>query len=171
MTTIIPKGLTVTVDVERAIRDLQNGLFKYVIFRYDLEQRSYTLVDTGDKFKSYSDLQVPEHAPVYAAINFTYMVEDKKQNQLVFLNWCPNSCSVRVKMTHNVFKADVKHKLIGLENEEWIEIQATDNEEKTYETVCNSIAGQLCPEYVRTNNFPELWKTAKNYNFSDLCIV
>jgi len=67
----------------------------------------------------------------YAIFDFHFKEGDGDRDKLIFLSWCPNTSSIKQKMTYSSCREDIKKKLIGIH----AEIQATDDDELSYSTV------------------------------------
>lgn len=74
----------------------------------------------------------------YAIFDFFFKEGDGERDKLIFLSWCPNTASIKKKMTYSSCREDIKKKLVGIASE----IQATDDDELSYSSVKSKLTGR-----------------------------
>jgi len=92
------------------------------------------VVEDEVKSKQVYDEFIQEFEPkvcCYAIFDFHYKEGEGDRDKLIFLSWCPNTASIKQKMTYSSCREDIKKKLLGIAQE----IQATDDDELSFSTV------------------------------------
>ena len=101
--------------------------FRYVIFKIS-DDKSEILVDsTGVPSATYDDFKKALNAdePRYALIDFQWKNDDGVDKEdLIFMNWCPDSCGVKLKMLYASSSDAIKKKLDGCKK--YLQITDTD---------------------------------------------
>ncbi|XP_002738655.1 uncharacterized protein LOC100367892 [Saccoglossus kowalevskii] len=132
-------GVKCSDDVVSKFQEIKIGhKYKYVTYNIsdDLSQiETESTVQQG----SWDDFcaALPPDGCRYAVYDFDYELPDGgKRNKLIFVNWCPDSAKIKLKMLYATSKDAIKKKLVGIGNE----VQATGLDELNYDEILEKIS-------------------------------
>jgi len=136
-----------TVNIPNTVVDEYNTMklkhtYQYILLKLSDDYKQLLITKTVPKIKVEDDATakqvydefIQEFEPKqcsYAIFDFHYKEGEGDRDKLIFLSWCPNTASIKQKMTYSSCREDIKKKLIGISQE----IQATDDDELSYSTV------------------------------------
>lgn len=112
---------------------------KFVIYKISSDAKSI-VVDQTSSSAEYDDFvsALPEDDCRYAVYDFEYETASGEgiRSKLVFYTWSPDTAKIRSKMVYASSKDAIRRALSGILNE----IQGTDYEEISYETVLDRVS-------------------------------
>lgn len=91
--------------------------------------------EAKQQYKKFAD-SLPTGECRYAVYNFVFFAKDGTvRDKVLFYYWAPDGVKIREKMIYSSSTAALKNKLSGIQKD----IQATDADEASYETVYETV--------------------------------
>ncbi|OBS23114.1 hypothetical protein FPOA_03673 [Fusarium poae] len=108
--------------------------YRYIIYKLN-KTVNEIIVDRTSKSEEWDDFlaDLPETEPRYAVYDFEFEKDDGTGagRKIVFVSWTPDSAKVKDKMVYASSKDALRRALVAI----GMEIQATEHDEISYETV------------------------------------
>ncbi|KAJ2921710.1 hypothetical protein H1R20_g15383, partial [Candolleomyces eurysporus] len=126
-------GVGVNAECLSAYQELKLGK-KHKFIIYQLNAQNTEIVVEKTSSGTYEDFleSLPEDQPRFAVFDFEFEKEGAgKRNKLTFFSWSPDGSKIKQKMVYASSKDALRRSLQGIA----LEIQGTDLEEVSYETV------------------------------------
>ncbi|KAF9974243.1 cofilin [Actinomortierella ambigua] len=117
-----------------AFTDLKLGKkHKYIIYKISDDLKSIEVEKTAGPEATYDEFigDLPKDDCRYAVYDFTYKNADGERAKIVFYGWSPDDAKIKKKMIYASSKDTLRKGLNGV----GVEIQGTDFDEVSYETV------------------------------------
>ncbi|KAF5309604.1 hypothetical protein D9611_013982 [Ephemerocybe angulata] len=126
-------GVGVNAECLTAFQELKLGKkTKYIIYQLNKTNTEIEVAKTSTG--TYEDFlgDLPEDEPRFAVFDFEFEKEDGgKRNKITFFSWSPDGSKIKAKMVYASSKDALRRSLTGIA----LEIQGTDPEEVSFETV------------------------------------
>ncbi|KAJ2923764.1 hypothetical protein H1R20_g13333, partial [Candolleomyces eurysporus] len=126
-------GVGVNADCLTAYQDLKLGKkHKFVIYQLNAQNTEIVVEKTSSgNYEEFLE-SLPEDQPRFAVFDFEFEKEGAgKRNKITFFSWSPDGSKIKQKMVYASSKDALRRSLQGVA----LEIQGTDLEEVSYETV------------------------------------
>ncbi|KAK5823462.1 cofilin-like protein [Linnemannia elongata] len=127
-------GVKVHQNCIDTFQELKLGkTIKYIIYKVSDDLKSIEVVKQSDDADYDNFLkELPEDDCRWAVYDFAFKTTDGgDRNKIVFYSWAPDNAKVKAKMLYSSSKEGLRKVLNGLA----VEIQGTDFDEVTYDTV------------------------------------
>ncbi|KAI9505780.1 cofilin [Coemansia sp. RSA 1358] len=133
-------GISVATECIEKFNELKDAhKYRFVIYRISDDLKSIVVESTSaenaeDDYEEFTN-KLPEDDGRYAIYDFEYEVDGGKRNKVLFYAWAPDSAKIKSKMLYASSKSDLINKLNGVA----LVVQATDQEELSYEVVLKHV--------------------------------
>ncbi|KAF9313878.1 cofilin [Podila horticola] len=131
-------GVGVNSECLAAFQDLKlKKIHKYVIYKLSADAKTIEVEKTSEVSATYDDFvkELPTDDCRYAVYDFDYTLPEGPRNKIVFYTWSPDTSKIKAKMIYASSKDALRKQLQGIGSE----IQGTDFDEVTYETVLEKV--------------------------------
>ncbi|CAO3563923.1 unnamed protein product [Mortierella alpina] len=130
-------GVAVNAECLDVFQRLKLGKkVKYIIYKLSADNKSIIVMKeaaTGTYDEFLTEFTATECQ--YAVYDFDYKVADGDRNKIVFYTWSPDEAKIKAKMLYASSKEALRKSLNGVA----VEIQGTDFDEISYDTVLDKI--------------------------------
>ncbi|PAV17110.1 actin depolymerizing factor [Pyrrhoderma noxium] len=135
-------GVTASEGCISVFNDLKlSRASKWILYKISNDNKEIIVQEKADPSSAKSNQEffeeftskLPSDEPRYGVFDFEFEKEDGsgKRNRIVFVNWAPDSSKIKAKMVYSTSKDALRRGLVGVQ----IDVQATDHDEISYESV------------------------------------